>query len=296
MSILRIRDASGRFVAIPSIKGDKGDKGDAGSVTAVNGRLPDSGGNVKLGAVHPANLLDNSDFRNPVNQRGQTSYSGEANKDVYTIDRWLFSWQADGRITLGDGYITKEAAESAAESGATYAVLTQKIDEKLIDGQKTYTAALMMADGTLYVYSGKPANGFGDWDNSIWVGYPYENPAFQIRTGLSGNMLWAALYEGEYTADTLPPYVPKGYAAELAECRRYYIDFGDTIFRSTKKSDTMWALNVQLPTNMRVIPTVEAAAREGVYPDVYLNVSKNGISWYLESEFTLIYVKAYADL
>lgn len=33
---------------------------------------------------------------------------------------------------------------------------------------------------------------------------------------------WAALYEGAYTADTLPPYVPKGYAAELAECQRYY--------------------------------------------------------------------------
>ncbi|MEI3414725.1 MAG: hypothetical protein V8Q88_06075 [Christensenellales bacterium] len=31
-----------------------------------------------------------------------------------------------------------------------------------------------------------------------------------------------ALYEGEYTAETLPPYVPKGYAAELAECLRYY--------------------------------------------------------------------------
>ena len=36
---------------------------------------------------------------------------------------------------------------------------------------------------------------------------------------------WAALYEGSYTADTLPPYVPKGYAAEFAECRRYYKRF-----------------------------------------------------------------------
>ena len=33
---------------------------------------------------------------------------------------------------------------------------------------------------------------------------------------------WAALYEGEYTADTLPPYVPKGYVVELAECQRYF--------------------------------------------------------------------------
>ena len=51
MSILRIRDASGNFVAIPSIRGDKGekgDKGDAGGVTertqeemdADEGKLP----------------------------------------------------------------------------------------------------------------------------------------------------------------------------------------------------------------------------------------------------------------
>ena len=33
---------------------------------------------------------------------------------------------------------------------------------------------------------------------------------------------WAALYEGEYTAETLPEYQPKGYGAELAECQRYY--------------------------------------------------------------------------
>ena len=34
---------------------------------------------------------------------------------------------------------------------------------------------------------------------------------------------WAALYEGEYTVETLPPYVSKGYGAELAECQRYFL-------------------------------------------------------------------------
>jgi hypothetical protein len=36
--------------------------------------------------ANPINLLDNSDFRNPVNQRGNTAKVG---KGVYTIDRWL---------------------------------------------------------------------------------------------------------------------------------------------------------------------------------------------------------------
>ena len=37
---------------------------------------------------------------------------------------------------------------------------------------------------------------------------------------------WIALYEGSYTADTLPPYVPKGYAAELAACNAAPVDLG----------------------------------------------------------------------
>ena len=34
------------------------------------------------------NLLINSDFRNPVNQRGKTSYTGAGSDIYYTIDRW----------------------------------------------------------------------------------------------------------------------------------------------------------------------------------------------------------------
>ncbi len=43
-----------------------------------------------------------------------------------------------------------------------------------------------------------------------------------VVTSDSATICWVALYEGEYTVDTLPAYVPKGYAAELAECQRYY--------------------------------------------------------------------------
>lgn len=32
---------------------------------------------------------------------------------------------------------------------------------------------------------------------------------------------WAALYEGSYSVETLPPYMPRPYATDLAECQRY---------------------------------------------------------------------------
>ena len=53
----------------------------------------------------------------------------------------------------------------------------------------------------------------------------------------SGNYLWAALYEGEYTAETLPEYQPKGYGAELAECQRYFQRFRTEALRGTYCED-----------------------------------------------------------
>ena len=50
------------------------------------------------------------------------------------------------------------------------------------------------------------------------------NDAFYISI-TAGNTIpieWVALYEGEYTADTLPEYQPKGYGVELTECMRYF--------------------------------------------------------------------------
>jgi len=48
------------------------------------------------------------------------------------------------------------------------------------------------------------------YDGNIWV------------VGIRVPCKYVALYEGEYTADNIPPYVYKGYAAELTECMRYY--------------------------------------------------------------------------
>ena len=64
---------------------------------------------------------------------------------------------------------------------------------------------------------------------------------------------WAALYEGSYDASTLPAYQPKGYAAELAECQRYY-----KIIRinAIKERDSDNLYSCSFPIYMRATPTV----------------------------------------
>lgn len=171
--------------------------------------------NTQVKKATPKNLLDNSDFRNPINQRGQTSYTGISNGNAYTIDRWVLSWQGNTTVTVGDGYIQKNEGK-----------YLQFIEN--IDLNKIYTGALCLADGTLYVYSGTFGSGFGAWDSSIYMtedgGYCW----FRIEKNMTQPMIWAALYEGEYTVDTLPEYRPKGYAAELMECQRYYVRYANT--------------------------------------------------------------------
>lgn len=171
----------------------------AGSGIAVEGRKIST-------AAAPRNLLDNSDFRNPVNQRGQGSYSGA----TYTIDRWR-TWESSAVVTLNSNGITISAD-----------ALWQYLKETTPESGKTYTAAVKLADGTISVASGVlQSTGYSFGNEHFSVGIDENNKSLYF--GLKGgSYVWAALYIGEFTADTLPLYQSRGYAAELVECMRYY--------------------------------------------------------------------------
>ena len=81
-------------------------------------------------------------------------------------------------------------------------------------------------------------------------------------TGTAAVVRWAALYEGEYTAETLPPYVPKGYAAELAECLRYYrrIKGNAQTFAGYATGGVAYAF-IPLTQAMRISPTVTGGGK-----------------------------------
>ena len=153
-------------------------------------------------SLQPRNLLDNSDFRNPVNQRGATTYTGS----LYTIDRWR-TWD-NGTVTINNGYISHEIP------------IYQTIATKL-DASKAYTLAVMNTDNVVTLVSGVINNDL--WGNGINLMYNNGNSYIRIYADDHvKNIVWAALYEGSYDASTLPAYQPKGYASELAECQRYY--------------------------------------------------------------------------
>lgn len=184
--------------------------------------LQDNGSTEWLGSNKPLNnLLDNSDFTNPVNQCGGTS--GAVTAWTYFIDRWqatdaalTYSIGADGlHLTAGDAWMAQNVQSSETKVGTTY------------------TLVVGFSDGTFTLCTGALPAGETSWtefagenDDNCYVRMAKITGAviscsFKPKKAVVAT--WAALYEGAYTADTLPPYVPKGYAAELAECQRYYL-------------------------------------------------------------------------
>jgi hypothetical protein len=80
-----------------------------------------------------------------------------------------------------------------------------------------------------------------------------------ITDGNNIALRWAALYEGSYTKDNLPPYQYKGYAAELLECQRYCFVLSQYACYSCAVCGTNTILtSVPTPTRMRTAPSIES--------------------------------------
>jgi len=165
-------------------------------------------------AIIPRNLIDNSDFTNPVNQRGQTLYSIYNNG--MTIDRWKLGSSSPVSVSV----IVNENGLTVNfnNSPNPFATMRQRIPEGLLSPDKKYTFAVYYASKGLRV-SDHSANSVSTYPRIDKYGDTYY-AEFSMEE--DETVVWAALYEGEYTVDTLPEYQPKGYGAELLECQRYY--------------------------------------------------------------------------
>ena len=283
--------------------------GGEGTVTSVNGEAPDENGNVKLDAqkvgarpstwtpsasdvgalpsdgtaadsvklggkapeyyIQPRNLLDNSYFVDPINQRGQTSYTGIC----YSIDRW---YGTPSSTTVNSGYV------SIVKGTSDYALWVQYCPQ-IIAG-KQYTLAIKKTNGEIAVLPFTAATDMGEVKTTFTteteeITARYSSGKSMYYVGISNvgdttiSIEWAALYEGEYTADNLPPYVPKGYAAELAECMFYDQEF---VARQAY-SPFGWAFALN-DTSARLVLPLLAPMRKDIAPSINLSgtLSLNG--------------------
>ena len=205
-------------------KGEQGPQGAQGPKGAqgpqgVQGPKGATGAKGDTGAC-VYNLLDNSDFVHPINQRGETSKQASW---VYWIDRWLSDTEKTAAQLTSGGIRLPATAEKNLR-------ILQRVPLERIKKGQSYTIAAYDASGNVFcvsgVFDGEQLTGDASSGGKYWLSLNKGDNLTYWYCILDAyadiTVKCTALYEGEYTAETLPPYVPKGYAAELAECLRYY--------------------------------------------------------------------------
>ena len=238
-----------------------------GSRLEKDGRISaDSAANsAKLGGkapeyyLQPKNLLDNSNFVDPVMQ---AEFNGMHGNEQYVIDRWLHLYN------LGS---SEKVYGGIAMTGADF-YMAQKVGEDV--SGKTLTFAVYLADGTVVCGT----ENVGDLSSTV-VFVQHENLYLMLYNGYFSirastgtyTIKWAALYEGSYTADTLPPYVPKSYAAELAECQRYYEFVGMHKYSIGRIGEVYFDIQF---TQKRISPTIIV-----VLDEASNNITNKGELW-----------------
>lgn len=251
--------------------------------------------------IQPRNLLDNSDFTNPVTQRGKRTVSTQYD---YPIDRWQFdkssSSLSDASATYSTSYhyLILRNDNTASE---TWAALYHRVpSESLTPGNYTLVfkehfnnslvngiSALILMDGSATVLPS--AFYTPDKDRNVIIHFtltakPTTSLLIAIYTGpgIAVGFDWACLYEGTYTAETLPPYVPKGYATELNECRRYFystMDGAEYAFQGLGmvRESGKGEIEIRFPVQMRSIPTMQAMGYFMTLPN-FIDINKNKIT------------------
>lgn len=219
---------------------DMADKVDAGMANAFKG-------------MAAQNLIDNGFFLDVVNQRGESSYVGAK----YGIDRW-------GGVNAASTVKVTAQGVSIQHTGTTgNAGMQQMINPSALASlaPASVTLSVCLGDGTVYTVSG-PISTYG-----LSVNFPGGFLALQAQSptavivGIINNVpgstitvRWAAMYVGTYTLNTLPAYKPKGYLAELLECKRYFVRVRSGMLGFLTKATGYFIVQTEVP--MRIAPTV----------------------------------------
>ena len=203
------------------------------------------------------NLLDNTNFKNPVAQRGSGSFQLDWK---YCIDRWVLL----GDYNVGTHTLTFDAGNQTSRFGLDAISYMRQGIEKLDSGTYTLSAGV---GGNVYSHSfvvgstvASQAWNMGTFyfthekfsgQNTQWFGL-----GVVPGTSRPGSVAldWIKLEAG----DTATPYVPKGYGAELAECLRYFqrVHTDWRIYPTLK--DMLYRFSQSTLQVMRIKPTISA--------------------------------------
>jgi hypothetical protein len=205
------------------------------------------------------NLLDNTNFFNPINQRNQTSYSNTDAAPKYSIDRW--------QVLGGTFDVQTRTYTSNSTLGIYGNQFRQYIPLENVSIGDTITVSSVINDTRQIFTTTIPQYGDTVADapfllETTWGGFKMitrkaEHAALLtmvVNVSQSITVDWIKMEFGNFAT----PYVPKGYGAELAECLRYFQRvYADWRIYPTLK-DMRYRFSQSTLQVMRIKPTISA--------------------------------------
>lgn len=204
------------------------------------------------------NLLDNTNFFNPINQRNQTSYSNTDAAPKYSIDRW--------QVLGGTFDVQTRTYTSNSTLGIYGNQFRQYIPLENVSIGDTITVSSVIND-TRHVFTttipqyGVSVIGAPFLLETTWGGFKMitreaEHAALLtmvVNVSQSITVDWIKVEFGNFAT----PYVPKGYGAELTECMRYYqsISINLSIYGTAVDASYPDRLPFTYLQKMRIVPT-----------------------------------------
>lgn len=238
---------------------------DAGA-KAPDANLPDSVKNSNY------NLLDNWDFKNPVNQRKQSTYLNTS-ASISTIDRWIAG--PNMRVEVISSGIRLTALTS------NYRRFSQRIERPQRITAQTVTVSLDVIEATggfsvYFIYGSsfeKTTNGMAvdagfSGIKSFTVTLPgYSDTAGNLalmissRTDADVSITIRTVMLEVGSVSTLKPNAVSHYGEQESLCKRFLIPLSkDQRFRAVGVFSSALQFTIPIPQTLRVMPSVENMA------------------------------------
>lgn len=291
---------NGIWTNMGPLQGPEGPQGPAGpaGVDGVDGAPGPAGAdgvscthewNGTVLSITSASGTSSADLRGPAGADGATGPQGPAGADG--SDASVTAENISAALGYTPGKMVHNLLDNSdftnlvaqAGIGGNHGTIPYAADRWILDsGTVSYEKGVgLTLNGTIRQKLEFPQTG----NASAFVGMAsgeasinYADGAITI-TSSGGVIKWAALYAGEYTADTMPEYQAKGYAAELVECYRYFV----ALYRHNTIAASKWNFynrSVLFPVEMRVKPTV-TVKNPGTESNGYIGFWDNSVAKYV---------------
>ena len=218
------------------------------------------------GAVYP-NLGTNTNFSNPINQRGAASYTTTTEASIYCIDRWRIL--KNTTYTVASFTLTAPSYAARAcgmwqsnEMGAHQLSIGDDVTVSIYANGKLHTPTMKVIDRDLYdAFANVPASYDCDDFEIVLCTHARDNTMYNL--GIYPKKPLTVNYIKWEKGSVATPYVPKAFYDEFLECLRYFVG-GVGIGSAGIVSGSTFRVLIPTPVPMRTAPSVTVKVADNV--------------------------------